>query len=319
MNLENLNSFLTIGCYLDYKNDGIAIDVSNIDKQKYENVDKKELIKIGAELWRESIFYNFQDNQQHSVPISEGLDSRAVLEGLLEYTEVKNIHTSTIGTPNALDYDIGKYVAKKIGTQHISFYLTKHTYKQNEIEDISKRIQYQAVLFHHWPVWEVDKRFNGCIQWSVYFGETLTGNHMLATPSFTIEEARKQFIKKNSYAKSIDLTNGSDFSNLIECNCISKDDLTLDEQLDFQNRQTKYIAPIVLMKGYDYKTPFLCQSWIDFILSVSSSLRKDQALYKKYYFTVSQRNLVTKQKQTLDYLLKHLKMQYLLKEWLINF
>lgn len=80
---------------------------------------------------------------------------------------------------------------------------------------------------------------------------------------------------------SIDLTNGLNFEDLIESKLIDKASLTLDEQLDFQNRQTKYIAPHVLMRGYEYKTPFLNQSWIDFMLSIPNSFRRDESLYRK--------------------------------------
>ena len=155
LDLKNLNSFLKLGYFLDYKNKDITIDVSNIDKQKYQDASENELIQIGSKLWKESISSNFILNQKHLVPISGGLDSRAVLAGLLEHTEAKNIYTYTFGTPSTLDYDVGNYIAKKLDTNHTSFDLTKHTYKQDELQDISKRIQHQGVLFHHWPVWEV--------------------------------------------------------------------------------------------------------------------------------------------------------------------
>lgn len=95
------------------------------------------------------------------------------------------------------------------------------------------------------------------------------------------ELAKKKFIKKNKYVSSINLTNGLNFKDLIECDLIDKEYLTFDEQLDFQNRQVKYIAPHVLMHGYKYNTPFLYQPWLDFMLSVPNSLRKEQYLYKK--------------------------------------
>ena len=126
MSQQNLNSFLKLGYFLDYKNNkDIFIDVSSIDKQKYQKVSENELINIGSKLWIESISANFQSNQKHLVPISGGLDSRSILAGVLKHTEAKNIYTYTFGTPNTLDYDVGNYVAKKIGTNHKSFDLTR--------------------------------------------------------------------------------------------------------------------------------------------------------------------------------------------------
>lgn len=129
---------------------------------------------------------------------------------------------------------------------------------------------------------------------------------------------QKQFVK-NSYVSSVDLTNGINFEELIACDLIDKASLTLDEQLDFQNRQTKYIAPHVLMKGYEYKTPFLYQPWVDFMLSVPNSFRSEQSLYKKILLHSFPKEFSYKTKQTLAYHLVHQKMLFLLKEKLINF
>ncbi|MGE3591197.1 MAG: asparagine synthase-related protein [Arcobacter sp.] len=280
MSQQNLNSFLKLGYFLDYKNENISIDVSNIDNQKYQDASENELIDIGSKLWKESINSNFQSNQKHLVPISGGLDSRAILAGLLEHTEAKNIYTYTFGTPNTLDYDVGNYVAKKLGTNHTSFDLTQYIFNQNELEDISKRVDFQTILFHHAPTWEVDKKFEGCQNWCGFMGDPLAGSKLSNEPTLSLDVVKKQFIKKNSYVSSIDLTNGMNFEELIEATLIDNSLLTLDEQLDFQNRQTKYIAPHVLMQGYEYKTPFLHQPWVDFMLSVPNSFRKDQSLYK---------------------------------------
>lgn len=176
---------------------------------------------------------------------------------------------------------MGNYVAKKLGTNHTSFDLTQYIFNQNELEDISKRVNFQTILFHHAPVWEVDKKFQGCQNWCGFMGDPLAGSKLSNEPSLSLDVAKKQFIKKNSYVSSIDLTNGVNFEELIEASLIDSSLLTLEEQLDFQNRQVKYIAPHVLMQGYEYKTPFLHQPWIDFMLSVPISLRLNESLYRK--------------------------------------
>ena len=123
---KNLNSFLSLGYFLDYKNKAISIDLSNVDKEKYKNIHEAELIDIGSEIWRDSISSNFKKNQTHLVPLSGALDSRAILAGILEHTEANNIYTYTFGSPKALDYEIGNYVAKKLGTNHTSLDSTKY-------------------------------------------------------------------------------------------------------------------------------------------------------------------------------------------------
>jgi len=279
----NLNSFLKFGYFLDYKNPNYKIDLSGIDKEKYKDATENELIDIGIKLWKEAIQKQFNPNEKHVVPLSGGLDSRAILAALLEFTEAKNIYTYTFGTPGTLDYDIGNMVAKKVGTNHTKFPLTEHKYTIEEEIDISKRIDYQTVLFHHPPVWELVKKFSNCCIWSGFMGDPIAGSHIQDAPSTNIKYAKDIFKKKNRYVSSIDLTNikFKDSNGLISSAECNKYKLTLDEQLDFENRQLKYIAPHVLMKGFKYKTPFLTSEWFNFILSVDNKYRKDMFIYKK--------------------------------------
>jgi len=279
--MKNLDSFLQLGYFLDYQNKDISMNISNIDKLQYKDIPELELISIGSKLLQESISFNFKNNQKHLVPISGGLDSRAILAGLLEHTEAKNIYTYTFGTPNTLDFDIGNFIAKKLGTKHISYDLTQYQYKMDELLDISNRIDKQTVLFHHPSIWQIDERFIDFTLWSGFMGDPIFGSHLPSTISSDIDKAESFFIKKNKYVHSINLAKDINFKDLIQCNCISKTKLSLEEQLDFQNRQTKFIAPHVLMKGFEYKTPFLYQLLVDFALSVDNKYRKDQYLYKK--------------------------------------
>ncbi len=83
MNQKNLNSFLKLGYFLDYKNENISIDVSNIDNLKYQNISEYDLLNIASSLWNEAVNKSFSLNKKHLVPISGGLDSRAILATLL--------------------------------------------------------------------------------------------------------------------------------------------------------------------------------------------------------------------------------------------
>ena len=96
-----------------------------------------------------------------------------------------------------------------------------------------------------------------------------------------MKEAKRRFVERNTMNDSIDLTNGSDFSHLIEFNKKDSCHLTLDENLDFFNRQVKYVAPHVLLQGYSYKLPFLDLDFYNFMLGVRSKYRINKKLYKK--------------------------------------
>jgi hypothetical protein len=285
MNQDNLNSFLAFGYFLDYK-PKINIDLSGIDKSKYESVPEPELIKIGGDLWREAIDKNFEPEQKHVVPLSGGLDSRAILAGLLEFTDAENIYTYTFGVPGAYDYDIGSFIAKKIGTKHTIYDLSKYHYSQDELEDISKRVDFQTILFHHPPVWEVDKKFNEMNVWSGAIIDVFFGRHFHQLKAKNWNDAIQNSFKENIYVKSVNLMNCS-FDSLFDLVDYNEDYINIFEFehiIDLLNRQIKFIAPHVLMKGYSYKLLFN-NDLSRFSSSIPNHLRENQYLYKKIFLS----------------------------------
>lgn len=281
--VENLNSFLKLGYYLDYKNPEIKFDYSNIDKKKYVNYDKEELVSIGSNLLLKAITSRYKENQRNIVPISGGLDSRAVLSGLLMCTDAQNIETYTFGTPGTLDYEIGNYIAKKIGTKHTFFSLDRYNYSTEDLIDISKRVDNQTVLFHHPPIKIIENIYGGSVFWSGFLGEIVSGAHLPNVDINNLTEAMAYFIKKNTFVKSIDLRNPEmkNYESLILCDVDYNENINPVERIDFDNRQAKYIAPHVLMKGFDYITPLTDKDWFDFMLSLDDKYRYNQSLYKR--------------------------------------
>jgi asparagine synthetase B (glutamine-hydrolysing) len=282
-NMTDINSFLKLGYFNSYKNNTYQLNYSHIDRIKYFNWQEDDLIELSIALFRKGIEDEFNPNQDHVLPLSGGLDSRALLAGLLELTPAKNIHTYTFGTPGTFDYEIGNYIAARAGTEHINFPLTQYQYSLDELLDISRRVDNQTVLFHHPPVWELDKLFRGCQFWSGYIGDAITGGHLKSTVSQNIIEARRRYLRKYAFVFSAKLTNCQDEELIerIECPCLDQDILNLDEQILYQERVQKLTAPHVLMRGFLYKTPFINNDFMDLMLSVADSHRKGQSLYKK--------------------------------------
>lgn len=276
---KNINSFLQLGYFLDYKNPDLSFDFSGVDKEKYVGATEQELIEEGSKLWLEAISANFKPNEKHLVPISGGLDSRAVLAGLLKHTDAQNIHTYTFGTPKTLDYEIGSYVAKKVCSKHTSFDLTQYQYTQEELEDISTRIDRQTILFHHPPVWQLDKRFKELQLWSGFMGDPIAGSKL--DTSLSKDEEINKYLKSNLYTKSLIFRELNELAEVVEPAILDSKILTPLEEIDFINRQLKFIAPHVLMEGFDYKLPFLNEVFFDFMLSIPNKYREGQYLYKK--------------------------------------
>ncbi len=284
MDNTNLNSFLKFGYFLDYKHPNIQFDFSGIDKEKYKNAAESELISVARNLWFKTIDEQFKINEKHVVPLSGGLDSRAILATLLEFTEANNIKTYTFGTPGTYDYEIGKLIGRKAGTDHTRFDLTSYEYGQNDLIDISKRIDHQTLLFLHPPIKEIDQVFNGYNFWSGTIIDVFFGRHTHKKESLSLREAMKNSFVENTFVKSTSLNNVEDstYFDYIDFDKNAGDFLGYEHVIDLLNRQLKYIAPHVLINGYNYKT-LLSNELISFAISIDKKYLKNQYLYKKMF------------------------------------
>ena len=114
-------------------------------------------------------------------------------------------------------------------------------------------------------------------------GGTLTGEHFPKQISSSLDESKHYFIRKNTYVRSIKLTRGNDedMFDLLDCPMPDNGTITYEEQLDFWNRQIKYIAPHVLMQGFRYATPFGYPPLVDFFLSQKRQFLQNKYLYKQ--------------------------------------
>ncbi len=218
------------------------------------------------------------------VPLSGGLDSRAILGGLLKNVDRVRVHTVTFGLPGAWDYEIGKRVAQEAGVKNTAIDLSAVPWTTEALLRFARKCDcvfplFEAYLFH------LIRCLDGppVIIWSGFMGDALSGSHLLKNRSQTWESARSEFASKNRYVRSVDMSppnfNASiclPSAPLVESLCLDYDD-----QLDFVIRQQCYIKPIVLLKGYEYRTPFLRPEWMRFILQTPRSYRVNQRLYKE--------------------------------------
>lgn len=233
----------------------------------------------------------FQDNvggpaKVHVVPLSGGLDSRAILGGLLENLETREIRAVTFGSPETWDYEIGREVARAAGVRWEAIDLSSEDWKW-EIAPLvrtARQIARPIGLFDAHVNHQVPERFGTeDVYWSGFMGDPLSGSHLPHRDSATWDEAQRRFVRCNRFCRSVDLL-PPDFE---PWHCLPRsplpggEDLCYDEQLDFAVRQQCLIRHIVLPKGYEYRTPFLHPAWVSFILGVPRRYREGQSLYKE--------------------------------------
>lgn len=283
MDYINLNSFLKFGYFLKYRNPEYNIDLSSIDKNRYRHSSEHELIEEGIKLWKRAIESNFEINQKHVVPLSGGLDSRAILATLLEFTDASNIHTFTYGTPKTYDYDIGNKIAEIFGTKHVKIPLVDYEFSIEELVEISKRINHQTVLFYHPPLTVLDNLYSDFSVWSGAIIDVFFGIHTHKIKANNWNDAILNSFKENYFTKKIDLTNikEKEFFKYIEYDKNIENVLVREHVIDLLNRQLKFVAPNVLMRGFNYKLLFTNTDLIDFALSIDNKYHDDQYFYKK--------------------------------------
>ncbi|MGH9341110.1 MAG: hypothetical protein ACRD1R_16310 [Acidobacteriota bacterium] len=298
MREDNLNSFLKLGYFLDYQSD-FHLDLSNLSKDRYAGWTETDLVEHGADLVRRIFAARFVPGKDIVVPVSGGLDSRAILAGLIELTSPQNINTCTFGTPGTFDYELGNRVCRASGTRHVAFPLTEYRYTLAELIDISRRIDHQTFLFHHPPVHEADRRFQGATVWSGFIGDFFVGSHLPQCPAPNLREAKSRFFEENRFVRSLDLSSLPDEAlfHLIEYSGRASDTLNVEEVLLIENRLGKNTAPHVLIRGHDYVTPFTDQAWIDFTFSLPDRYRRGMYLWRRilprafpYLFSIGVKN-----------------------------
>lgn len=285
MNTVNINSFLQFGYFLDYKNPDYTIDFSGTDKSRYEHTPEAELIDTGITLWKKAIEKQFNTHEKHVVPLSGGIDSRAILASLLELTDASNIHTYTFGTPGTLDYEIGNRIARVAGTKHTPCNLMEYAYDLNELIDISKRVDHQTLMFLSPRIAVLDDMFGDWNVWSGIIIDVFFGRHTHTQKANAWEQAILNSFKENTYTKSVNIVNvpEENYFKHIDYDPRVKGTLVLEHVIDLMNRQVKFVAPIVLMKGYKYKLLFTDKALTDFALSINNCLNEDQYFYKEMF------------------------------------
>lgn len=104
-------------------------------------------------------------------------------------------------------------------------------------------------------MWQLDKEYKELKLWSGFMGDPIAGSK-LDTSLNKAEEINK-YLKSNLYTKSLSFGELNELAEIVEPAILDSNVLTPLEEIDFINRQLKFIAPHVLMEGFDYKLPFL--------------------------------------------------------------
>lgn len=268
------NFFLATGYFLDTQ-PRLKLPLPNKNKiDEYNSlsiIDKKELF---FKFWTDKIENNFV-NDKNLVLLSGGIDSRAILFGLLKNTEAKNINTLTFGKPGSLDYEIGNNIAKKIGTRHSTVEIDKNILDYDNLIDFGENTDYSTNLFLSMPT-SVYEKYSDYNIWSGTVIDVYYGRHNHIKPNCNYKDMVSQFIDENiicnnarSMVDEVYVSN-----NLTLCS----NSIASPHILDLYNRQTKFVANHLLLKKYKFSN-MLSQDLIDLSFSIPNDFLENQRFY----------------------------------------
>ena len=243
------------------------------------DLSKQELTELGARSLAEA-FEDLEDGH-HVLPLSGGLDSRAILGALLAAGLRDRIVTVTMGTPGMLDYEIGRRVASAAGVAHETIDLTSVELDAAALESVAVESRASSWLFDLLFHRLIPRRFGrGPTYWSGFMGAELAGSHMPDDVLPSWSDAVADFVAHNRFCGFAGLARpGFDPEAFLPGEPPFEDAaLSYADQLDFGIRQERYIRPPVIVDGYRYRTPFLHPSW-----AVSSSACRTRCVVKSAF------------------------------------
>ena len=286
MNLSSkIASFLELGYFIDYPKETVKLP-DRIEPVDQAGLTQEDLYITVRQKLLKSFASGYSPGQFCVVPLSGGLDSRAVLGGLLQFTETSNIITYTYGIPGSFDYEIAARVAREVGVNNIRIPLEKYDFTLEELMDTSRRMDHQTLMFYHAPLNYVKREFSEGVHWSGFLGEAITGDHIRGKLARSLEEGKTNFLDFNRFVKGNNgelLSGGKDYSRKhLHVPDNKQGFLTYEEGFDLLNRQNKYIAPHVMLQGFEHRAPFNNPGVIGVFLGLEEQQKRQQSFFKAF-------------------------------------
>mgnify|MGYP001072838976 CR=1 FL=1 len=252
-------------------------------KNEHSMMNEADLILEGIKSWKNSIKNCITENESYIVPLSGGLDSRAILAELLELGFKDKITTVTYGSPGTWDFDIGTGIADKLKLDHCSIDLNRILIDRDKLKQALHSGGEWTDLFTTYFNKMIPLKFgHESLYWTGYMGDPISGSHLSKRDSKTLNEAWERFVDRNKMSVSYKVAKRD-----IIMKCINIDQLmqpqsiSYDEMFDFQVRQQSYIKRVVTTGGYRFACPFIQAHWVNYMVNIPRNYRTDQRLYRR--------------------------------------
>lgn len=247
--------------------------------------DKTSLLDEGAQRWREAC-RKTADRASHPIllPLSAGLDSRAVLSGL-RANGVK-VHTVTYGVPGAFDYELAPGIAGCAGASSERIDLRDTAITREKLLRVAAKAQHPSIVLDMFFNHQIAERFGTDFSYvNGFAGDALAGNNLKTAKGVSWHEATQAFVEWHRASRTVTLTDDDmdPVAALPARPFVTPELLPAIQQLDYAIRQQRMVRPIVCPTGVEVLTPFLDPGWCVFMLGLPESLREERAFFVELF------------------------------------
>jgi hypothetical protein len=262
-------------------------DWSRGPRRSESSVSEAVLVREGARALRaafEECAATAPTGADQVVFLSGGLDSRAILGGLLDLYRPGEIRTATFGAPGEQDFDVAAGVARVAGVRHEVVESASVEWTTEGLVDsvLAREVPLPHPFGQRYLSYRLHQQVGaGHVFWDGLCGGVVSGGHVPGPEERgDWDEAVADFAAKHLLTGWEQVTSpGFDpVAALPAAPFLSGSLLPYPDQLDFALRQNRYIRTRHL-RGYTMQSPFLARPWVDFMLALPIRYRNEQRLY----------------------------------------
>lgn len=261
-------------------------DWSREPRRDERSVSESALVREGVRALRTAIAdcaAQADGRGEQVVFLSGGLDSRAVLGGLLELYRPEEVVAATFGSPGEQDFDFAADVARVAGVRHEVVQTSAAEWTTQGLADsvLARRVPLPHPCGQRYLSYRVHRQIGaGHTFWDGLLGDVVSGAHLPRVEErWTWEETVEHFVAEHVLPGSEQYTSpGFRPESVMPAEPFASDRvLSYPDQLDMAVRQGRYIVTRHL-RGHTLRSPFLHRAWVDSVFGVPLRYRHEQRL-----------------------------------------
>lgn len=243
--------------------------------------DHNALLKEGSEIWRR-VCKRVIDASHNPllVPLSAGLDSRAILAGLRACDAP--VRTVTYGVPGAFDYELAPRVAREANAEIERIDLNQVSFDRDALITIAAQSgPVSSVLDMYFNRMLAAHCGSGHSYVNGHMGDELAGKNLGGEPSLDWATACRHFAVHHHAPRHDVLTpqHADPIARLPQRPFVPSELLSFDAQLYYSVRQQCLIRPVVCPPSHEVFTPFTDPEWVVFMLGLPDHIRRNRAFF----------------------------------------